>query len=244
MGKKKSKDKRRCIYCNRLCDHTRDHVPPKGIFAFPLPTCLITVPACSACNISFAKDDDYFKLIMTSRHDVGHNPAAKKVMESAIRGLWRPQATGFRRSFLRTIKPVELTTGSGIYLGKSCTTDVDYDRLERVVERTVRGLYFRWKNRPLPKAATIAVYLDMGFEGATEEARATLLEMMAKLQRERPLIIRAGEFQCWRAAAIDREYASAWLMLFYGAIWYLAITLPPGLEFDGLPLQFVTSPHG
>ena len=54
---------RLCIYCQINPADTVDHVPPKGLFKEPRPVDLIIVPACSTCNNSFSKDDEYFRIL-------------------------------------------------------------------------------------------------------------------------------------------------------------------------------------
>ena len=49
-----------CIYCQKNEATTDDHITLSGMYAEPLPSNLITVPACLACNREFMKDDEYF----------------------------------------------------------------------------------------------------------------------------------------------------------------------------------------
>lgn len=169
--------------------------------------------------------------VLPSRHDVGENPAALKIMDAAIRNLQRAEAAGFRRSFLQRISEVEVVTQGGIYLGKTLQTDIDYPRLESVARRTVRGLYFKWKRVPLPRRSPITVYLDSGFARLSGDAGDALLNLVGKLQSEPPLVIDPNVFKCWRKDATGADWASAWFMLFFNSIWFLAFTEPPG----GLP---------
>jgi hypothetical protein len=55
-----------CAYCGRRKSLTKDHIPPKSLFAV-WPHDLITVPSCQACNGGAAKDDEYFRLVTAAR---------------------------------------------------------------------------------------------------------------------------------------------------------------------------------
>lgn len=229
--------KKRCIYCGKIAN-SADHIPPKSIFPKPRPNNLQTVPSCVKCNRGFQADDDCFMQVLPSRHDVGQNPAALQIMEAAIRNLQRSEAAGFRRTFLQRISEVELFTEGGIYLGRTLQTDIDFQRLESVARRTVRGLYFKWKGVPLPKKSPITVYLDIGFAQLRDDAEKSLLNLVGKLQNESPLVVNPHVFKCWRKDAIGAEWASAWFLLFFNSIWFLCLTEPPGGLQDSMRLNF------
>ena len=59
---------------------------------------------------------------------------------------------------MASLRPVEVFTPGGIYLGRSVSLNVDHARILRTVERTVRGLFYHAKKRPLPEGVTLAVY--------------------------------------------------------------------------------------
>ena len=57
------------VYCGRPAD-TDDHSPSRCFLRRPLPSNLITFPACSECNAGFSFDENAVKVIVTmvSRH--------------------------------------------------------------------------------------------------------------------------------------------------------------------------------
>jgi hypothetical protein len=77
----------------------------------------IKVPSCLACNGGSSKDDEYFRLRIVARHDVGDHPGVSPVRDAALRGLARGEASRFRRAFLASVGRVELRTPAGVYLG-------------------------------------------------------------------------------------------------------------------------------
>jgi hypothetical protein len=98
MGKTKSGEVGICVYCGQSDNQiTVDHIPPKNLFPDPKPSNLITVPCCLRCNQKAAKDDEYFRTVITMREDIAKHPEAMRVLPAVQRGLRRP--TGFRKAF-------------------------------------------------------------------------------------------------------------------------------------------------
>jgi hypothetical protein len=136
-------------------DRDMDHVPPKGLFNVEDRENLIKLPTHRACNQSFAKDDEYFRLQITAR--APHDSKAKKLWGDPLpgtgpvmRGFHRPQGQGFKASVLKDLIPVDLRTEGGIFLGSGEVMLQKADRIIRVVNRIVRGLYNRRTGKVLP----------------------------------------------------------------------------------------------
>ena len=75
------KDKSLCIFCGKPAT-TRDHIPPKGIFPDPMPSDLITVPACESCNSNTKLDDEYFQWLITTGS--GENKQTHQLIKDRI----------------------------------------------------------------------------------------------------------------------------------------------------------------
>jgi len=129
------------VYCALANGITRDHVPPKSFFPTPRPHNLITVPACLKCNQGAGKDEDYF-LATLMFSEAGVTPAGKKVWNDRLRRSYEKNV-GLRRQIAGSLQHREMVTPGGIYLGRGMTIKYDEARLERVVTKIVRGLYFR-----------------------------------------------------------------------------------------------------
>lgn len=218
---------RSCAYCGSRQDVTRDHVPPKNVFSKPRPSDLITVPACRSCNSSASKDDEYFRLKLCTSDLVGNHPAAKNNRATIFRSLNRPQAHGLRKSFLSDIHTVQLRTQGGLYLGKRLAFDVSIERIHRVVERTVRGLFFHETSQRLPSDYDVDVHsndtLREESKEVIEELRRNILIPLAQMS---PNIIGEGAF-FYRFHIIDEDpFFSVWALTFYGQVPFLALTGP------------------
>ena len=67
-----------------------------------------------------------------------------------MRGLHRPESKGFKASVLKNLVQVDIRTDAGIYLGTGDVMLQEADRILRVLNRIVRGLYARRTHKVLP----------------------------------------------------------------------------------------------
>src|SRR4051812_5642819 len=114
-----------CVYCGSSNPSTHDHIPPKNLFPKPRPH-LLTVPCCAECNASASKDDEYFGLMITLRHDTGEDPTVQKLWPALIRSLERPKGSGFARALFESVAPVDITSPGGLYLGRGTGYSVNH----------------------------------------------------------------------------------------------------------------------
>jgi len=213
-----------CIYCGETTDITDDHVPPKCLFQSPLPSNLITVPACRTCNAQFGRDDEYFKTAMVFRWDTDSHPVAVARRESALRAVAREQAVGFRRLFTDTLESAPIVLRSGIYVEEGGRFEADIDRIRSVVKRIVRGLHFARLGAALPLDQDVLVLEDETLEQFAPEIRAEMLRSLAPVFRGEPEQIGDDVFTFfWRSQATN---ASEWFMVFYSRIIFFGATAP------------------
>src|SRR5947208_269514 len=95
MRKRKRGEVGECVYCGKVGPITMDHVPPRLLFPDPKPA-LITVPSCFKCNSSASKDDEYFRLVVCIREDVGCQADMSGILASVIRSAQKASAPGLR----------------------------------------------------------------------------------------------------------------------------------------------------
>jgi len=97
----------KCIYCGSTTNLSKDHIPPKCLFPSPAPNNLITVPSCVRCNKSYSKDEEYFRIQISSLAGTEHHPDAHTLFTTKIiRGLERGPKLAFK--VLSTVFPVEI----------------------------------------------------------------------------------------------------------------------------------------
>ena len=142
---------RTCIFCGAMGKLTRDHVPPKGLFPSPAPDDLVTVPACRECNRTSSGDEEYFRIFACGK--APQTPAALRTWDEKVVGSTLPRSPKLRRGIIQGIRSVEVRTAAGLYLGRVPVLTFEGRRIARVLEKTVRGLYWhRTKQRVPPDA--------------------------------------------------------------------------------------------
>jgi hypothetical protein len=215
-----------CAYCGvQTISPQSDHVPPRNLFAKPRPE-LITVPACSACHRPTSKDDEYFRLVFSLRNQVAAHPDVRGgVQDAALRSLARPRARGLARRFLETVRDVSVYTPSGIYLGNAGTYTVESERLIKVVERIVRGLFFHHQRTALGQHYEVKVFEDSLV--MWELLDADVIEQLQSVNNHLSEIetLKLGTaFQYARIHMPEDDRTSAWRLTFYDKVVFLAFT--------------------
>lgn len=218
-----------CIYCGELAT-TRDHVPPKILIPKEnrkkSDKDLIVVPACKNCNQNFSKDDEYFRVVVSSIRHVAEQPEAQKLHSSIKRSLERPQARGFRTSMLRNIKQVPLLTPSGVYYGEGRAMRGNFTRINHVVERITRGLYYHHYKKPLPQNHIVHSF-SWETMNQTPEGINTTLASAKWLQGSHRHEI-GGVVQYKYTSFINLPGCTYWGFTFFKAKTFQVFTFPPG----------------
>lgn len=222
-----------CVYCTLADGITRDHVPPKSFFPAPRPHNLITVPACLKCNQGAGKDEDYFlATLMFSK--AGTTPAGKKVWSDRLRRSYEKNV-GLRRQIAGSLQRREMVTPAGIYLGRAMTIRYDEVRLERVVTKIVRGLYFREQGMALdPDAEVMCLFVR---EREHFEAISQHNHMLKDAEPRWK-----GIFQYRRGFVPGAPISSMWLLWFWGTHIFWVITSRPGTKTAVFAKKALTVP--
>lgn len=211
-----------CVYCGSKNNLTKDHIPPKSLFAKPLPGDLITVPSCRRCNRGASKDDEYFRLVLVPRRDVGDHPEAIQVWDKVIRSFQYPEAKKFTRSFLSGVSSFFFENEQGfIEPGGSYT--VDHRRLGRVASRIVKGLFWKETGERLPDSCEVSAYVDAGMSRIDEN----VVRILDELVQQEPVSVGRDVFKYWWKSTPECKYSGAWLLLFYGRVTFFCLALNP-----------------
>lgn len=214
------------MHCGAIGPVTADHVPPKGLFAPPRPN-LVTVPSCEACNAGASLDDEYFRAMLCFHDTAGNHPDARKVRDGVFRGLARKERTGLRRKIAQATREVEVRTPSGLFAGKRLAFDVDLARLDRVVARTLRGLYFKEKGYRVPDGYVAEVNSIDGMAGMPPWDFAEVnRELIQPALARKPRVIGNDVLCYWMAPANDYPHVTGWVFRFYGRVEFVGTTLP------------------
>jgi hypothetical protein len=155
MGNSTAKSGDVCYVCEAPAT-TRDNVPPGGVFLDPKPSNLIRVPACENHNCSRSKDDEYFRLVVATI--CADDPRAMQLFDGPVtRGLSRRPGL-LRRWWAGAVERIFVKSPGGIIVDVKPGFKIDTDRVQRVVDNMVRGIYHHEFGEPLPVGCPVAGY--------------------------------------------------------------------------------------
>jgi 5-methylcytosine-specific restriction endonuclease McrA len=219
---------RECVYCGNNQELTRDHVPPKGIFSEPRPSDLITVPACPQChNAETSRDDEYFRLHLQVRDGICEHPDVIKARPTLLRSLEKPGKAGMRKGLLENIVFAEAVTPSGIFIKNQLAIQTNTDRLRRVVSRTMKGLFYYYKQHRLPDGYDALVFDEENVQKWPANVLGPFNESVIQPLLAQPAaMLGNGVFSCrfgFNTADQDTTY---WIFVFYGQAGFLGLTQP------------------
>ena len=217
----RTKTNAECVYCGSRINLTRDHIPPKCLFATP-PQNAITVPCCQKCNQEASKDDEYFRQNLAPRRDVGDHPEASKAMEKAFRALQYPEAKGLKRSFLNNVDFFYFVNELG-FIESGAGYSPDLERLGRVASRIIKGLFWHIENERLPNHCEV----DAAVVDQPQQINEQLANMCAEVLKEDPITLGSDVFKCWQKSTPEDKFTSLWILQFYNKIHFLGVTTNP-----------------
>ena len=164
--------------------------------------------------------------MMVLKDCAGSHPEAVAIRNSVFRGLAMPQKTRFTRRILGNIRPVALRTPAGLHIGRVPGFRVDLTRLDRVVARITRGLYWHHHDHMrLPDGHEVTVWSEDGLRGIPPadvlHLRSTLVEPILHNPAHS---IGRDILRYWYAPG-NREHVTGWLFEFYGDMRFVAFTI-------------------
>jgi hypothetical protein len=218
----------KCVFCGSTGSVTDDHVPPKAIFAKPRPSDLITVPGCKKCNQGWSLDDEYFRTALCLSNKTADERNATDGRRAAMRSLQREEAKGLAKMFLSRTFPKEVYSPEGIYLGKRLAFTVDFKRIQKVVAKITRGLFYKESGRILPKNYSVSVDSNDTLEQMDANQLHELQDIIIKpLLSTQERIVGDGTFRYRHAIPDDGDgFVSVWALTFYGTMPFLCICGP------------------
>jgi hypothetical protein len=213
-----------CVYCGTFGPLTRDHVPPRCLFGRGnAPPNLITVPSCESCNAARKRDDEYFRLALTLRQEVGDEPDVQSILPAVLRSLHHVEAEGLQRAFLAGVHPVERVSPAGLYLGRTMAYNVDQARLDSVASRITQGLYYRHKGHRLPSGYEAKAFAATGFKQDRETFDNMYRVLGPLVENAEPVSI-GRIFSYVHSFNADDPGESVFLMLFYRGVVFIGMT--------------------
>jgi hypothetical protein len=204
-----------CYICGQRAT-TKDHVIPNGMFPSTSVARRIKAPACVGCNAGYSADEEYFRTALVAmqwfRSPIVHDLFVEKVVPSFER-----DNTALRRSFLQSMQEIAIDTGREmVSIG---LVKLDAERMDRVVGKIARGLFYHIRRERLPDDSSLTFHW-MPKEPLYDEARRGAL-----------LNVDPEVFSCRYRMTAAPPHASVWWMLSYRKILYVVtIKQPLSLE--------------
>lgn len=153
--KRRKQQKRECYLCGAPAT-TREHIPPRGMFPHPRPHNLVIVPACDECNRGNSLHDEYFRVVVaTGSRD---SPQSLALLHQRILPRVR-KSPALIAGLMKSVQWVDLLSEGGIYLGRAPAFPFDRSRVQTVVDKIVRGLFFKHTNRRLAPEYVVSRFL-------------------------------------------------------------------------------------
>lgn len=204
-----------CAICGKEKATSNDHIPPRGIFAKPYPKNLITVPACSKCNNGASSNDEAFRAYL-SLHVGADSPETQALWsENTLKTLQHNKK--LKRQIIDSLKPVYLSTPSGIIYEQQIAALWDSKVHDPVVERTIRGLYYHHLKKVLGDKVTCHV---QWLNGLTEE--------LYDIFKNCPANNLGNDQVIYMYNAPENSLHSFWIFQFYKRHWASGYTTPVG----------------
>lgn len=155
-----------CIYCGIRPATDREHVFARGLFR-PVPNPPILVPACDECNKrrgdggprDMTLDEEYFRQTICSLDGSERNPVAAGLIDGAVKKCF-DRSPKLASSILSTVKLQMVPNSVGV-LAPAITWKPDWSRIDRVLTKIGKGLFYHFMGRRLPSDAVVEVMSRM-----------------------------------------------------------------------------------
>ena len=211
-----------CPYCLERESDTQDHVVPEGLFDVAPPGGYIKVPACEPCNNGHSRDEEYF-LFMILAEATFTSDVANRVLDRMANDhrSGRRRRIGLVKAVQAKLRPASIYTPAGIYLGRGGATELDTSRVNRVLVKMIRGLYFHEFGAPLPQAAAVFVEIK------PEAEHLQLPPVQAALAAPPKHLADVFSYRVW--ALPGWEAYTSWALGFYDSVLAIGVTAQPDL---------------
>jgi hypothetical protein len=195
---------------------TVDHIPPQSLYPKPRrPNLrLHSVPACKSCNNGASSDDEEFKMVIgISTGEVQEN------LDAVVTSLLRTMAENKRLDDVIQSGERTFSIDNGRLVQGPVKIVFNRPRYEKVVERMIRGLYWRQTKRPLGLDAEVDVLDPSNFPPEFEQQLRDLLPML-------PRHVLNDKTFCYKVC-FSQDGSSIWGLQFFGKHTVFGIASPP-----------------
>jgi len=133
-------------------DLSMEHFCPKCLWEKGhRPARTKTLPAHKKCNESFAEDNEYFRDVLVLEAGAQQNcQGARTVADGTIKRKIAERHGSLRKA-VNDLRPVPITTNSGVFVGVGPGYLIDMARVARVLKNVVRGVFYTVRKKPMPQ---------------------------------------------------------------------------------------------
>lgn len=159
--------------------------------------------------------------------EVAEHPEAVKLRPVLMRSLKMPKKVGMLKSFLRNVIPCELVTPSGVFIKNHFAFQAETERLNRVVSRIIRGLFYHHKGHIVPQGYDVLICSKEHFDKRPEDDVKKLWTetIIPPLLAQPCVTIGNGVFSYRFGFNPEDPDATYWILTFYESSWFLGETI-------------------
>lgn len=232
-----------CAYCGAP-EETRDHVPPRGIFAGLLGLGfdgnLITVPSCKACNNAASKDDDYFRQVMVAMETIEGATVPSPVLDTIQRAVQRAEKEGFRtplHALARTSRKIWVWTEGTMQARLKTAVEIEWPRVRRTALRIARGLYWHHARYRVPEDFEVTIYGEGERARFTQEQQDFWHDLAQDTLRGTKRIVHPEAFMYAINTVADDPRIATLVFVFYRKVIFLCMVSAPDAVLEQLVAQ-------
>jgi len=214
LGKRKKARVGTCVYCGREGPITDDHIPPKCIFPEILHKSLLKIPSCTGCNNGSSKDDEYLRTIIVLSARTHRDEALEQVTSRTVRSLVRAEASGFREGILTGLREMFAQNERGVFVPATFGR-VDLTRLDRVITRIIKGLFYAENSYRLPDDYKVVNYSAAGLTQVPEGIALTLAANVSATMETSMKLVGGPQFAFWSQYESADPRHSSWVIAMY-----------------------------
>jgi hypothetical protein len=147
-----------------------------------------------------------------------------EVSASTVRSLARPEAARFRNSILTALQETFVKNEGGVFV-PATLGNVDLTRLDRVIQRVIRGLFYVEKGARVPDDYEVVNYSTAGL---TRVPKATALPIAANVTAAMAMpmkLVGGPQFAFWSLYDTADVKQSFWVIAIYRAHSFIGWTV-------------------
>jgi len=193
-----------------------DHIPSKNLYkGVSINLNPIKVQSCLECNEGFSRDEDYFRNLVSGLLLTDSLTANCLFNTTVSRSLRR--SPSLAQKMFSQMSLVNSYSNGGIFLGKKTAVELDYKRIDKILDKYIKGLFFNEFKMILPRNWFIKHVL------ITNKSIATFMPFLKQLKWK---VIQKNIFifgYNWE----PKTFQSIWGLEFFGKLLFYSVVFDP-----------------